>query len=313
MASSPNPDEHAKKNYEYSRIALNDEQREQLMQLPDSWEDVQRSLGGGNKSDGKRLFSLIKFAFSFLKRLKTLNIFLPAREDFQPFFDGMRITVDKEFMNAEKLSKPVEVVSKYQLSQIPSESENFQLGSKLIEVAAELGLPEPNSANIRPWLSNLVKAENVNLGKDLVKAENVDLTKELSNATEIGNAVIDAVRSNSLDIKIANNSAIALLFHKLSAVYYLYQQLMDFLSDKSIPEPTLTAVEDWVEKYIFFNQCHDLLELLFDMKKLPSDEEMTFLANKYHVLTRQLYKMYYLMYEHSGDCEKSDKDECDCY
>lgn len=54
------------------------------------------------------------------------------------------------------------------------------------------------------------------------------------------------------------------------------------------------------------------------MDTLPNQEEMTFLANKYKVRTRQLYKIYYLMHgcgtEHS-DCDGDSKndDKCDCH
>lgn len=286
MTSTPNSSEETKKDNQYIRIALNSEQREQLKQLPPSWEDLLRYEGGGSKPEGKRLFNAVKFVFLFLRRLFKLGITLPRVDDFERFFDGMQITFEKDNLN-----------------RLSSENENFKLGAKLVELSVKLGLPQPTSSNIDDWLSNLLSSDNV------------DLTEDLQNPTEIGNAVIHAIKTSSIDIHVINTNNIPLVFYKLAAGYYQYKQLVKFLSDKGIPEPTPESMEEWGEKYLFMNQCHDLLEFLFNMKELLPEDEVSMNSNKFHVLSRQMLKAFYLMHDRSEDneCDSEDNVECNCY
>lgn len=147
-----------------------------------------------------------------------------------------------------------------------------------------------------------------------------DKHESISYETQLGRDLIEIFETDELEvIKPYRKEGISVLIKKLAAGYFAYQQLLANLARLKVPEPSVSDTEGWVKKYCSdSNLCHDLLELLLNMDTLPNQEEMTFLANKYKVRTRQLYKIYYLMHgcstEHSGcDGESKNDDKCDCH
>lgn len=451
MVSSPDSNEQAEKKYKYIRIALTDEQHEQLSLFPGSWEEILRSEGGGNTYEGKRLSSLVKFAFVFLKRLRSLNVSLPHRDNFHRFFNGMQITVDGVLDSTEFGDEPVSV-SEHQINEILSSNENFKLGSKLVEVANELGLPELTSDNARVWLSTLANAKNadINFALPLDKASGVDKTKSdaksaksdadkrrltfgfvktsfervaglipdwgktptgvLQNLVAFAIEIIDYVRDRHSKKLVPGNAQVQIAelfdyYHQLGEEFILtayamnlpepcvgnvpawimgtaYASLQRKSLDPTLPQsnlkhlldqliagdallkhclrhsiatnlqpdkvdawlddimsevghvtsgksqlsneqyaaigkelvkrckldgivlPDVGNMPEWFDKNIKNpnqSDCHDLLEMLFSMKLLPDEESMAFLASRFRVMTRQLYKAYYLMYPDGDD------------
>lgn len=140
--------------------------------------------------------------------------------------------------------------------------------------------------------------------------------ERISTETQLGRDLLEIIEADELDvIQPVGKEGVSLLIKKLAAGYFAYQQLVAHLRNQNIPEPTVLGTEEWVKKYFSdSSSCHDLLELILNMDTLPDQEQMTFLANKFKVRTRQLYKIYYLMHGCSGEhsdchCENENNDK----
>lgn len=452
MVSSPDSNEQAEKKYKYIRIALTDEQYEQFLSFPGSWEDISRINSGNLKPESKRLSSLVKFAFVFLERLSFLKIPLPHRDNFHRFFNGMEITVDGDVLDSTELDDEPISVSEHQINEILSSNENFKLGSKLVEVANELGLPELTSDNARVWLSTLTNAKNadINLTLPLDKVSGVDKTRNdaktaksdaekrrltfgfvktsfervvalvpdwgktptgvLQNLVAFAIEIIDYARDRHSKKLVPGNAQVQIAelfdyYHQLGEEFVLtayamnlpepragnvsawimgtaYASLQRKSSGSTLPQsnlkhlldqliagdallkhclrhsiginlqpdkvdawlddimsevrhvaseklqlsneqyatigkelvkrckldgivlPDVDNMPEWFDKNIKNpnqSDCHDLLEILFSMKLLPDEESMAFLASRFRVMTRQLYKAYYLMHPDDDD------------
>jgi hypothetical protein len=191
-------------------------------------------------------------------------------------------------------------------------------------VSNGISLPTPSSFDkffaISGWAiykskkTDLSDTETYEIVQDTGKRESI------SYETQIGRDLIEIFENNELDIiQTYSKQGISELIKKLAAGYFAYQQLVSSLVKSKIPEPNVSDTDSWVKKHCSeTNLCHDLLELLLNMETLPDQEEMTFLANKYKVRSRQLYKIYYLMHGCDGEGEdfqdeNKNNEKLDCH
>ncbi|MBW4513186.1 MAG: hypothetical protein KME64_42905 [Scytonematopsis contorta HA4267-MV1] len=260
-------------DYVYARLPLSEDITEALSKLPKSWQVAPNLKSHKTKVESRQLRNLVVFAISFIQYLEGLGITIPTPLEFDDFFAKLWAELSNSVLFA----------------------------SKFKEWAVTNDLPVPDAEDIQSWFSSFVDIKN-QVGEPQGTDSVADYLREIINR-------------DNIDIKIDNKEDLILLLKKLFAIYYNYINLVDNLALYGVPEPTTLGLSDWINNYTKIdksqsqseNSSHELLDILINMKSLPPEEDMVFLAHRFKVRTKQLYRIYYMMHgcddDNCNNCE----------
>jgi hypothetical protein len=261
-----------KEKYAYARLPLDERLQQFLATLPNSWESSMYTGWRKRNAENRRLRNLVEFAVLFLHYLQTNQINLPEPDEFDNF-----------------------------LAMLPwseGQLDDVIVGAKIKELAVSMNLPVPNSKNINNWFSTLIDNGVYKTVGQTQVGEQVNLE------TNVFDYLTEIISSKDATIKIDNKNDLNLFINQLFYIYFSYRNLITNLVERGVPEPSGLEIQDWLDKYvqpdnspkISNNNSDELLEYLINLESLPSEEEMVFIANKYKVRTRKLYRIYYMIH-----------------
>ncbi|MBW4512927.1 MAG: hypothetical protein KME64_41525 [Scytonematopsis contorta HA4267-MV1] len=262
-----------KEKYAYARLPLDERLQQFLATLPDSWESSMYTGWRKRNAENRRLRNLVEFAVLFLHYLQSNQINLPEPDEFDNF-----------------------------LAMLPwseGQVDDVIVGAKIKELAVSMNLPVPNSKNVNNWFSTLIESGTYNT------VGQTQVGEQVSFETNVFDYLTEIISSKDATIKIDNKNDLNLFINQLFYIYFSYRNLVANLVERGVPEPSGLEIQEWLDKYIKpdnslktynNNSSDELLEYLINLESLPSEEEMVFIANKYKVRTRQLYRIYYMIH-----------------
>ncbi|BDA75959.1 hypothetical protein CAL7716_101250 (plasmid) [Calothrix sp. PCC 7716] len=179
-----------------------------------------------------------------------------------------------------------------------------RLGEEIVFTAQIMNLPEPIPGNIPGWVVDVAYASLKDKSLSPT-APQVNL-KDILDKMALGDALIDYCERRSIELNINPSNAKTIVKNIISRDKFaiIGRQLVEYCESIDIEAPTPDNFSDWSKRNINdpnHSDCHELLDILLNMKQLLPPEEMELLANRFKVRTKQLYEMYYRLNGRSSE------------
>lgn len=179
-----------------------------------------------------------------------------------------------------------------------------RLGEEIVFTAQIMNLPEPTPGNIPGWVVDVAYASLKDKSLSPT-APQVNL-KDILDKMALGDALIDYCERRSIELNINPSNAKTIVKNIISRDKFaiIGRELVEYCESIDIEAPTPDNFSDWSKKNINdpnHSDCHELLDILLNMKQLLPPEEMELLANRFKVRTKQLYEMYYRLNGRSSE------------
>lgn len=190
------------------------------------------------------------------------------------------------------------------------------LGVELIESAYAMNLPEPCSGRLPAWIMDIAHAslQDKHFENPLSRSDYKVLLEKII----AGNALFEYCSQRSIDVDFRPNNVRTWLGDVMSQgssvtsnrkesndeYVAIGKAFVKHCQLNGIALPHAKDISNWFERNINNpnqSDCHDMLEMLFAMETLPEEGTMSLLASRYKVMTKQLYKAYYLMHPDDDD------------